>query len=113
VIDIKNDLALFVKHCLSGASQYVDMGDRSAMIVSVEYSNIGIFINIEGAKLLRPFDNDIRAVFANAVIDDCEATIMLHYADLEFHQLEMYFDAGRNLEHWNRRIDEMRNFSGF
>lgn len=38
---------------------------------------------------------------------------MLHFDDREFHQLEMYFNAGGNLESWNRRIDVMQIVSGF
>ncbi|MDP3600453.1 MAG: hypothetical protein Q8R85_04720 [Bosea sp. (in: a-proteobacteria)] len=113
VIETKNDLASFVSHCLAAASQYIELVDDHAIIEAFEYSNIGIFISLSGVKIKTIPDSAVRAISAIANIDGSEATLMLHFDDREFHQLEMYFNAGGNLESWNRRIDVMQIVSGF
>ncbi|MCR4522123.1 MULTISPECIES: hypothetical protein [Bosea] len=113
MIEIKNDLALFVNECLAAASPHLKSDEGSAAIQAVEYSNIGAFIDVKGAVLAHPLQNPTRTLSAGATIDDSEATIMLHCDDTELHRIEMYFDAGRNLESWNRRIDRMQFLSAF
>lgn len=113
MIQIKNYLASFVDECLTAASKYLKSDRLPVAIRAVEYSNVGTFIDLEHAVLAHPLQNPIQSLSAGAIIDDCEATIMLHYDDLEFHRIEMYFDAGPNLESWNRRIDRMQLLSTF
>lgn len=113
VIETNNDLALFVSQCLAAASQYVELVRGRAIIEAAAYSNIGIFIDLSGVKMIKIPDSAVRAISAIATIDGSEATLMLHLNDGDFHQLEMYFNAGSNLESWNRRIDVMQIVSGF
>ena len=47
VIEIKNDLALFVNECLAAASPHLKSDEGSAAIQAVEYSNIGAFIDVK------------------------------------------------------------------
>ena len=112
MIEIKNDLASFVAECLTAASAYLK-SDQQTAIQAVEYSDVGLFIDLEHAPLAHPLQSPIRSLSVGAIIDDCEATIMLHYNDIEFHRIEMYFDARRNIESWNRRIDRMQLLSAF
>ncbi|MGO4173241.1 hypothetical protein [Bosea sp. TAF32] len=113
MIEIKNDLTSFVDECLTAASKYLKPDGLAMVIRAIYYSNVGTFIDLERAVLAHPLQNPIRSLSTGAIIDDCEATIMLHYDDLEFHRIEMYFDTGPNLESWNRRIDRMQFSSAF
>lgn len=107
-IKINNDIDLLSKTIIFFVSETFPISNlKNLKINQIHYSNIGIFIDIEGVEFDTP-PSDRSLLGTRALIEGDLAEILLHYSGLVPDQIEIFFQDGRNLEGgWNRRIDQL------
>jgi hypothetical protein len=106
---IDNDINLLSEIILSFISETHPINNLDNMnIKEIYYSNIGMFIDIEGIYFVKKPSSNRTILGTRALIDGDLADILLHYEGLIPEQIEIFFQDGKNLEGgWNRRIDQL------